>query len=265
MFIIVGERINTSRKKVLEAVDSRDEAYIRNDVKRQEEMGAAYIDVNAGTRMEKEKEDLTWLIDIIQDEVRIPLCIDSPCPEVLMMAYEKARQKPMINSISLEAKSYHPMLSFLKGKNCKIIALCMNDNGLPKNSVDTMERAKILVKGLEEIGMKQDDIYIDPLVEPIGTDIQKGIMVMEAVKGIKKELPDVHFMCGISNVSYGLPERKIINRHFLSLMMAAGIDGAIIDPLDEKIMATMTVTEMLLGQDKYCMNYLKAARSEKIY
>ena len=196
--------------------------------------------------------------------MNIPLCIDSPDPEVLMMAYEKVEQKPMINSITLEKKSYDPMMSFLEGKDCKVIALCMSDEGMPKSSGDVIKRAKKLVEGLEKIGMKRDDIYIDPLIEPIGTDISKGIMAMDSVRNIKEENPGVHFMCGLSNVSFGLPERKIINRHFLSLMMSAGIDGAILDPLDEKIMATVKITEMLLGKDNYCMNYLKAVRAGKI-
>lgn len=264
MFIVVGERINTSRKKVLEAVENRDESYIRNDVKKQEAAGATYIDVNAGTQIGKEKEDLGWLIDIVQDEVNIPLCIDSPEPEVLMMAYEKVNRKPMINSITLEKKRYEPMMSFLEGKDCKVIALCMSDEGMPKCSGDVTKRAKELVEGLEGIGLNRDDIYIDPLVEPIGTDIKKGLMAMESVKTISQENPGIHFMCGLSNVSFGLPERKIINRHFLTLMMSAGIDGAILDPLDEKIMATIKTTEMLLGKDNYCTNFIKAVREGKI-
>lgn len=261
MFIVVGERINTSRKGVQKAVESGDRDYIRNEAVQQEASGASYLDVNSGTQIGNEKESILWLIDTIQACAKIPLCLDSPDPEVLMMAYKKVNQKPMINSISLEENRYEPMMFFLKGKDCKVIALCLNDDGMPNTAHDVVKNAGTLIKSLEDIGVKREDIYIDPLVQPIGTDCRKGVMVMEAISAISKTFQGVHFMCGLSNISFGLPERKIINRHFLSLMMASGLDGAILDPMDTNLMTTLLTTEMLLGKDNYCMNFIKSVRS----
>lgn len=264
MFEVIGERINTSRKKVQEAVAKRDADYIIEDVKKQQEAGAAYIDVNAGARIGHEAEDMQWLLDTIQPVVTIPLALDSPDPAILEMAFQKLDRPPMINSISLETDRFNAMTPFLANRECKVIALCMDDSGMPASSDDIIERAKTLVKKLNAIGIGTASIYIDPLVQPISTDNQKGRMVLDAVRGIKAAYPEVHITGGLSNISYGLPQRKIINRTFITLMMEAGMDSAIIDPLDEKIMAVIKTADMLLGNDSFCCNYLKGVRAGSI-
>ncbi len=261
MFQVIGERINTSRKKVQAAVVDRDANYIINDVKMQQEAGADFIDVNAGARIGHEQEDMKWLLDTIGPVATVPLCLDSPDPAILEMAYAMVDKAPMINSISLEKDRFNVMMPFLAGKECKIVSLCMDDAGMPESSDDIFARAQKLVTELEAIGLKQDDIYIDPLVQPISTDSTKGTMVLDSVRRIKKQYPEVHITGGLSNISYGLPERKIINRTFVTLMMDAGMDSAIIDPLDAKIMAAIRTADMLLGKDNFCMGYLKGVRS----
>lgn len=264
MFQVIGERINTSRKKVQEAVAARDAEYIVDDVKQQQEAGAAFIDVNAGARIGHETEDMKWLLDIIQPVVDIPLSLDSPDPAVLEMAFGMVETEPMINSISLEKDRFEAMIPFLSGKSCKIIALCMDDSGMPNSSEDIVSRADTLVKELNNIGIPTGAIYVDPLVQPISTDSSKGMMVLDAVRGIKSNYPEIHITGGLSNISFGLPQRKIINRTFVTLMMDAGMDSAIIDPLDEKIMATIKTADMLLNNDSFCMNYLKGVRAGSI-
>ena len=264
MFEVIGERINTSRQNVQNAVVQKDAQYIIDDVMKQQEAGAAYIDVNAGARIGHETEDMQWLINTIQPIVTVPLCLDSPDPQVLEMAFEMMDTTPMINSISLEKDRFDAMIPFLKGKECKLIALCMDDSGMPGSSDAVISRADTLVKELNAIGIKTGSIYIDPLVQPISTDSDKGVMVLNAVRGIKTKYPDVHITCGLSNISYGLPQRKIINRTFLTLMMDAGTDSAIIDPLDEKIMAAIQTADMLLGNDEYCGDFLTGVRAGAI-
>jgi cobalamin-dependent methionine synthase I len=264
MFEVIGERINTSRKLVQAAVSERDADYIIDDVKKQQEAGANFIDVNAGARIGHETEDMKWLLDTIQPIATVPLSLDSPDPAVLEMAFKMVEKTPMINSISLEKERFDAMMPFLEGKDCKVIALCMDDAGMPASSDDILGRAKGLVEELNKIGIPTASIYVDPLVQPISTDSNKGIMVLDAVRAIKKAFPEVHITGGLSNISYGLPQRKIINRTFVSLMMDAGMDSAIIDPLDQKIMATIRTADMLLGQDDFCMNYLKGVRAGTI-
>ena len=264
MFEVIGERINTSRTLVQKATADRDAAYIIEDVQKQQAAGAAFIDVNAGARIGHEAADMKWLLETIQPVVDVPLALDSPDPAILEMAFAMVAQTPLINSISLEKERFDAMMPFLDGKACKVIALCMDDQGMPSSSEDIIRRADTLVKELNGIGIPQASIYMDPLVQPISTDSQKGTMVLEAVKGIKATYPDVHITGGLSNISYGLPQRKIINRTFVTLMMAAGMDSAIIDPLDQQIMAAVKTADMLLGRDDYCMNFLKGVRSGMI-
>ena len=264
MFEVIGERINTSRKLVQTAVAERNTDYIIDDVKKQIEASTNFIDVNAGARIGHEAEDMKWLLDTIQPIATVPLTLDSPDPEILEMAFKMAERTPMINSISLERERFDAMMPFLNGKDCKVIALCMDDTGMPTASIDIVDRGKRLVEELNNIGIPTKNIYVDPLVQPISTDSTKGTMVLDAVRALKTEFPEVHITGGLSNISYGLPQRHIINRTFVSLMMDAGMDSAIIDPLDKKIMATIRTADMLLGNDSYCMNFLKGVRSGTI-
>ena len=264
MFTVIGERINTTRQAVQTATAERDAAYIANDVRRQEAAGATYIDVNAGARIGHELEDMEWLVGVVQGAVSLPLCLDSPDPAVLELAFGLVKQRPLVNSVSLETDRFQTMMRFLGGKDCSVVGLCMDDNGLPAGADDIVQRAQKLTAALEGAGFDRGQIYIDPLVQPISVDQSNGCMALEAVRRIKAELPGVHFACGLSNSSYGLPQRKIINRTFLTLMMGAGLDGAIIDPLDDKLMAVIRTTEMLLGADEWCMNFLCGVRAEQI-
>ncbi|MFV0437446.1 MAG: dihydropteroate synthase [Desulfopila sp.] len=264
MFTVIGERINTTLKKVQAAVANKDADYIMNDVRLQTEAGATYIDVNAGARIGHEEEDMRWLLEVVQKATDLPLCLDSPDPAILEMAYSLVGKKPLINSISLEKERFEPMMRYLEGKECRIIALCMDDNGMPKSADDIVGRATTLVEKLEKIGFKRDDIFIDPLIQPMSVDITNGQMAMTAIATIMRELKGVHTTGGLSNVSYGLPQRRIINRCFLAMMIAHGYDSAIMDPLDKDIMALMQTADMLAGNDEFCMEYLTAVRADKI-
>ena len=264
MFTVIGERINTTLKKVQAAVAERDAEYIKNDVRLQTEAGATYIDVNAGARIGHEEADMRWLLEVVQQATDLPLCLDSPDPAILEMAYGLVNKKPMINSISLEKERFEPMMRYLEGKECRIIALCMDDNGMPKTADDVVARATSLVEKLEGIGFKRDDIFIDPLIQPMSVDITNGQMSMQAISTIMRELKGVHTTGGLSNVSYGLPQRRIINRCFLAMMIAHGYDSAIMDPLDKDIMALMKTADMLAGNDNYCMRYIKSVRAGSI-
>ncbi|MCG8470827.1 MAG: dihydropteroate synthase [Desulfobacterales bacterium] len=264
MFEVIGERINTSRKLVRQAVADRDADYIIDDVKKQQEAGAHYIDVNAGARIGHEMDDMNWLLDTIQPIATVPLALDSPDPAVLEMAYKKVEKTPMVNSISLEKERYDAMMPFLAGKDCRIIALCMDDNGMPTSADDIVGRAFTLIEELGKAGLSEDRVYVDPLIQPISTDVKNGLLVYDAVRTIKTKYPKVHITGGLSNISYGLPERRIVNRTFVSLMVGAGMDSAIMDPLDAKIMATIKTADMLVGNDPFCAGFMKGVRAGAI-
>ncbi len=264
MFTIIGERINTSREAVREAVEKRDRTYIQEDASRQAAAGATFIDVNAGARYGHELSDLQWLIEVIQERVSLPLSLDSPDPRVLEEAWQLVTQPPMINSISLEKDRFEPLLCLLAGRDCRVIALCMSDAGLPASDEEVVGRAGKLLEGLARAGISAERVHVDPLIQPVATDVTKGRMAMESVRRIMVEFPGVHTACGLSNISYGLPQRQLVNRSFLPLLMACGLDGAILDPLDSRIIGMLKATGMLLGQDAYCMDFLKAVRAGQI-
>jgi 5-methyltetrahydrofolate--homocysteine methyltransferase len=262
--LIVGERINTSRKGVNEAVERRDVAYIQADVKAQVEAGADIIDVNAGSRSASELDDLRWLISVIEEAVPARLSLDSSNPDVLAAVVNTVRDMPMLNSTTVEKTRFDKMALVIKERECDVVALCIDDRGVPKTSGQILENATKLVKGLEAIGVKRERIHLDPLVQAVSVDNKAALAFLDAIEMINRELPGVKTVCGLSNVSFSLPKRPLVNRTFLALAMRAGLQGALIDPLDKKLMATLRATMVLLGQDPFCRTYLKAFRAGRL-
>jgi 5-methyltetrahydrofolate--homocysteine methyltransferase len=262
--VIVGELINTSRKAVGEAVKSRDAAAIQDLARRQAAAGADYIDVNAGTLVGEEKEALSWLVRTVQSAVDKPCCIDSADAGAVAASLEVHRGKAIINSVTMEKNRFAAM-SLLPAKyGARIIGLCMDDKGIPVDAGYRFEVANQLVEELTSTGVARDDIFLDPLVQPISTGTDNGLVVLDTIRAIRDQLPGVHVICGLSNVSYGLPNRKLLNTAFLVLAMAAGLDGAILNPLDAEQMAYLTATRSLLGQDRFCRAYLTAHRQGRL-
>jgi cobalamin-dependent methionine synthase I len=262
--LIVGERINTSRKAVNEAVEKRDVAYIQADVKAQVEAGADIIDVNAGSRSASELDDLRWLIGIIEEAVPARLSLDSSNPHVLAAVVNTVRDMPMLNSTTAEKARFEKMAPVIRQRECDVVALCIDDRGVPKTSGQVLENAAKLVEGLESIGVKRERIHLDPLVQAVGVDNKAALTFLDAIERINREFPGVGSVCGLSNVSFSLPKRPLVNRSFLALAMKAGLRGALIDPLDKKLMATLRATTVLLGQDSFCRAYLKAFRAGRL-
>lgn len=262
--IIVGEKINTSRRSIEEAVKRRDAAFIAGVARQQAGAGAHYIDVNAGTFLEEEAECLCWLVETVQAEVELPLCLDSPNPRALSAAMERHRGEPMINSISLESERFEAMLPLVTSRPCRVVALCMARTSMPSTAEERIEVGAELIARLTDSGIPVGSIYIDPLVHPVSVDTGMGAAVLGAIAGITGRFPGVNTICGLSNISYGLPQRRIINRNFLALCMASGLTAAILDPTDSELMATLLAVEMLLGRDEYCGNFIEAYQSGRL-
>lgn len=259
--LIIGELINTSRKAIREAVEKRDANYIRQVAKQQEEAGAHYLDINCGTMVNEEVPIMEWLVNTVQEVSGLPLCIDSPSAEALEAGLRLVKAPvPFINSISAEEKRFNSVLPLIKKHNAKVVALCIEDAGMPVTAEDRLRIAKKLVAELEAAGIAREDIYIDPLVKPISAGDKYGWEVLQSIRLIKEEFPEVHFMCGLSNVSYSLPNRALINRLFMVQTMAYGMDGYILNPTDKETMGALYVSMALLGQDKYCARYLREHR-----
>ncbi|MCJ8500400.1 dihydropteroate synthase [Desulfatitalea alkaliphila] len=256
--IVVGELINTSRRSIAEAVRSGDRERIQAVARAQAEAGAAFIDVNAGTFVEKETDYLLWLVETVQAVTRQPLCLDSPNPAALDKAMAVHQGVPMINSISLEPERYEAMLPLVLDRPCKVVALCMGQTAMPTTAAERMAAADELIGRLTAAGKPVGDIFVDPLIQPVSVDTQMGRAALEAIAGIKGNHPSVNTICGLSNISFGLPERKRINRSFLALAMHAGLDAAILDPTDPQLRASRLTTAMVLGEDPYCEAFIEA-------
>ncbi|MDR1542037.1 MAG: methyltetrahydrofolate cobalamin methyltransferase [Clostridiales bacterium] len=255
--IIIGEKINSTLKAVRPAIESYDEAVIAGLAKSQAEAGADYLDVNAGMFNQDEPDRLEWLINTVQSTVKTPLAIDSPSPAAIERGLKANKNgKPIVNSITDEKKRFGEILPLILKYKTGVIALCMDDSGMPEDAKGRVLIARSLIGKLTKEGVPISDIYIDPLVRPIGTGPHYGIAALDTIKAVKSEYPDAHIACGLSNISFGLPARKLINQTFLVAAMASGMDGAILDPMDKKIMSFIYASEALLGIDDYCGEYL---------
>lgn len=263
--LIIGERINSSRKRIAPAVESKDTEFILEEAQKQIEAGANYVDVNAGTfGPEREPEFLCWLVKTIQDGFDCVLSLDSPNPAAIEPALKLHKGKALINSISLEKKRYDSLMPLVRDFGTGVIAMCADDEGMPSGLEPKLKLAGSLVEKLTGEGIPLDNIYIDPLVYPIATDHTYGKVVLQAIEKIMTEFPGVHTVVGLSNVSYGLPLRFQLNQIYLVLAMGHGLDAAILDPTDKRLMANLTTARVLLGQDEYCMNYIQAHSEGKL-
>ena len=258
--IIIGERINSSRKRIAGAITARDADFIRNEAIAQVKAGARYIDVNAGSFFEEETEHLTWLIETVQDITDQPLCIDSPDPEVIKAVLPLVTSVPMINSISLEPHRLEGILPLVAEHKAKVIGLCQAADSMAETAEDKVKMAGQLVEQVAASGVALDDLYIDPLVYPLATNTDSALATLEAIENIMHQFPGVHTTCGLTNISYGLPNRRLVNRTFLVAAIVRGLDSAIIDPTDKMLYGALKATLMMVGKDDFCMDYVTAFR-----
>jgi len=261
--IIIGELINGTRKKIKQAIAERDADYISQLAVQQADAGAAFIDCNPGSVGDQEVVDMQWLVATVQQATDKPISFDSPNVEAIKQALAtySGEARPMINSITLESERLDSMLPLIKEAQVNVIALAMSEEGMPTQGGQREQVARQLIDLLTEAGLEPGQIFVDVLIAPVSAEPQAGRHALQAVAAIREYCPDCHITCGLSNISYGLPNRRLLNRVFLAMAMAAGMDSAVMDPLDEKIMAQMQTAEALLGQDEFCMNYLQAHRA----
>lgn len=263
--LIVGERINASRKAIRAALEQLDAEAIRREARLQTEAGAHYIDVNGGTFPGREPELLAWLVEVVQSVTDRPLCLDSTDPDALAAALPKiGARAPMINSITLETDRFARMLPLVREHGAKVVALCQGAGGPADTVQRKVEAASRLVERLVAGGIALGDIYVDPLVFPVATDSGAGAAAIAAIGGIMRSFPGVHTICGLTNVSHGLPARKLLNRSFLVAAMSVGLDAVILDPADRELMASLLATNALLGHDEYCIELLRAYRAGRL-
>jgi 5-methyltetrahydrofolate--homocysteine methyltransferase len=262
--LIVAERINSSRKAINQAIKAKDADFICSEARAQAEAGAHYIDVNAGSFVGQEAECLCWLVEIVQAVTTLPLCIDSPNAEAVAAALRIVNRPAMINSVSLEEERKVGMMPLVQKYGTKVVVLCQSDEGMATTVSDKVKIAEQMVEALTKDGVALGDIYIDPLVYPIATDTRSAIAALGAIEKIMQLFPGVHTICGLTNVSFGLPVRKLLHKTFLAIAMSHGLDSVIMDPTDHQLMASLVAAAALLNRDEFCAGYIKAYRKGKL-
>ena len=252
--------------------------YIRAMAVRQEAAGARYLDINVdefSTDVDERARLITWTVETAQQAVSIPMSIDSSNIEILragLSACDPNRGRPMVNSVSLERPD---AIELAKEFNAVVIASAAGENDLPTTVEDKLANLERLMPMLEAVGLKPADLHIDPLVLPISVDGQNGRRFLDTVSAVRKTYgPEVHIVAGLSNVSFGMPKRKIINQTYAWLAVEVGADGGIVDPLqingdilsglDTESEGFKMAKALLLGEDDFGMAYITAAREGKI-
>lgn len=254
--VIVGERINSSRPPIAEAIQNKDDTLIKEEAVNQAKAGADYIDVNAGIFFHNEAERLSWLVQTVQSVTDKPLCIDTANAAALQAALKVHKGQALVNSVTMETESVKQILPIIKTFSCRIIGLAMDDSGIPKDAGNRLSVAKNLIHCLIDVGIPEKDIFIDPLVHTVSTDSEAAVVTLDSIRTFCQKFSTIKMICGASNVSFGLPGRYKINRAFLVLAVNAGIDAAIIDPTDKDLMMYIKIANMLSGRDEFCSEYI---------
>ena len=261
--IIIGEKINGSIPSVAEAIAKRDAEFIKDRARKQAEAGATFIDCCASVPEEEEVETLKWMIDCIQEVTDLPISVDSPSADVLIQAYKFCKRPGLFNSVSGEGDKIDkifPVMAQEENKGWEVIALLSDDTGIPKNAADRLRVFDKIMAKAKEYGIAPSRLHIDPLVEMLCTS-ENGIETnLEVITSVREQYPSIHITAPISNISFNLPVRKLINLGFMVLAMNAGLDSGILDPTNRDMLGLIYATEALLGEDDYCMEYIGAYR-----
>lgn len=264
--IIIGEKINSSISTAKAALENKDKDTIAALAKAQHDAGADFIDINAGMFLKDEPQYLAFLADVVGNELLLPISIDTPSAEAAQAAL-KVLKKPvgsLINSVTTERARLDGMTKLAVEYGCGVVALCSPEPGMDENIDTCLSIASRLVTHLTSNGISESSIYIDPMLKPIGAAPDAGTQALAVIARLRAEFPDCHISCGLSNLSYGLPKRRVLNRAFAVCAIAAGLDAAIADPLDKQLMTLVSAAEVIAGRDEYCMAYIEKCRNGEI-
>jgi 5-methyltetrahydrofolate--homocysteine methyltransferase len=259
--VIIGERINPAgKKKLAEALKTGDLEIVRREALAQVQAGADILDVNVGTFGVDEVTLLPRAVQTVMDATDVPLCIDSNNPAALEAAIKIYKGKPLINSVTGEERSLTRVLPLVKEYKAAVVGLVQDDEGIPKDAKRRVSIARKIVERAEAASIPREDVVIDCLAFAVGADIASGVAVLEAIQRIKAEL-GVNMTLGASNVSFGLPDRELLNSAFAAMVIAAGITCLITDAA--KVRPAIIAADLLLGRDKHARRYIEAYRQRQ--
>jgi 5-methyltetrahydrofolate--homocysteine methyltransferase len=259
--VLIGERINPAgKKKLAEALKRGDLDIVRSEALAQAQAGADILDVCVSTFGVDEVELLPRAVKAVMETVDIPLCIDTTNPAALEAALKVYRGKALVNSVSGEEQSLARVLPLVKRYGAAVVGLVQDDEGIPKNAERRVAVARKIIERAEKGGIAREDIVIDCLASSVGADTESGAAVVEAIGRIRAEL-GVNITLGASNVSFGLPQREVINSSFVAIAIAAGATCLIVDVA--KVRPVVLAADLVLARDKRARRYIEAYRERR--
>jgi 5-methyltetrahydrofolate--homocysteine methyltransferase len=259
--ILIGERINpTGKKKLAAALKAGDFDVIRQEAIAQVEAGADILDVNVVTPDVDEISVLPKAIETIMTAVDVPLCIDINNPAALKESLTVYEGKPVVNSVSGEERSLSEVLPLVKEYGAAVIGMALDDSGIPKEAERRVEVAHKIIERAESLGIPREDIIIDCLALAVGSDDRAGFVTLQAIRMVKEQL-GVNQTLGASNISFGLPDRPLVNKAFLSLAIEAGVTCPTVDAA--QVRAAILATDLILGRDRFAQRYIKDYRQRQ--
>jgi len=259
--IIIGERINGLFRDVRKAIQNREPEVIKEWAVKQAEAGAHYLDINTGPAVDDPENVMGWLVETAQEAVDLPISVDAAkvvAIEAGLKTHKKGR--PLINSTTGEAKMMEQVFGLAKEYNAQVICLAMNEKGVPKDAQDRLNIAMEIVATADAMGVPSGDLFIDPLVLPVNVAQDHGPEVLETIRQVKLVDPNLKTVVGLSNISQKAKHRDLINRVFLVMAMAVGLDAAIMDANDQEMIDSLLTARLILNQEIYADSYLEMAR-----
>lgn len=259
--ITIAEKINGSIPSVKKIIETRNAEGLLMLTMTQAHAGADYVDVNVGTgegNQQDEMEAMSWALTKIQEESDVPISIDSADPSVLRVGLEVRKDRPtLINSTKGTDDFLNVVVPLAKSYDKPLVGLAMDEEGIPKISTKRVDVCRKIHQCCIDHGLKPENIFFDPLVLPISTDISQAKVTLDTIQGIKEAIPTAKTVLAVSNVSYGLPRRKVLNAAFLHMAILSGLDAAILNVLDRDLMGAIKTAEAVVGRDRHCRKYTK--------
>ena len=261
---IIGERINPSGKPALgRALLSGDLAPVVQEARRQVAAGAGVVDINVGGKGIDEVSMLPQAVAAVAGAVATPLCIDTRLPAALQAAMDVCPGRPLVNSISAEAKALAEILPLVAERGLPVIALCMGQEGIPATVDGRLRCAERALEAAVAAGIQAEDVVFDPLVMTVGADEGAARIALETVRRLREAFPANNITGGASNVSFGMPARPVLNASFLAVAAYLGLNLPITDPTDAALRYALLSADILLGRDKRTRTYLRFYRAHQ--
>jgi 5-methyltetrahydrofolate--homocysteine methyltransferase len=259
--VIIGERINpTGRKALLTELKEGKFDIVRKDAVAQVEAGAKIIDVNAGVPGADEEPLLKAIMEAVMEVTDVPLCIDTADNSALETALSVYDGKALINSVNGEEERLESVLPLVKEYDASVIALCMDDDGIPPTAEDRFKVAAKMIERADKLDISPDRLVIDPLALTMGSDHNAGKIAIDTIKMVVQEF-GVNVTMGASNISFGLPDRPLINATFIAMAVLAGLTCPITNPLEEEVNLAIQAADLVMGRDEFGMNWIKSYRA----